>query len=115
MPAVFGIDEARKAALEAELARALALFPKYNVERAYLIGSLAPGDVRRTSDLDLVVVQETAEKFVNRMNDFLSEFSPRVGLDLMVYTPAEFEEMMARPGFVASAVKRGRSVYEKRR
>jgi predicted nucleotidyltransferase len=115
MPVIFGVDEGRKARLEAELARALALFPAYGVERAYLVGSLARGDVRRTSDLDLVVVQETAEKFVNRMNDFLLAFAPRVGFDLMVYTPAEFEALMARPGFVASAVTRGRLVYEKRR
>jgi len=115
MPVTFGIDEERKAKLEAELARALALLPKYDVERAYLVGSLATGGVRRTSDIDLIVVQETAVKFVNRLNDFLVEFAPRVGFDLLVYTPAEFEDMTARPGFVASAVKRGRLVYEKRR
>jgi len=115
MPVTFGIDSERKAKLEAELARALALLPKYDVERAYLVGSLATGGVRRTSDIDLIVVQETAVKFVNRLNDFLVELAPRVGFDLLVYTPAEFEDMTGRPGFVASAVKRGRLVYEKRR
>jgi predicted nucleotidyltransferase len=114
MPAKFGIDEERKAKLEAELARAVALLPKYGVERAYVVGSLATGDVRRTSDVDLIVVQETAEKFVNRLNDFLLELAPRIAFDLLVYTPAEFEELTARLGFVAGAVKRARLVYEKR-
>ena len=115
MPAKFGTDEERKAKLEAELKRALALLPKYGVERAYVVGSLATGDVRRTSDVDLVVVQETTEKFVNRLNDFVLELAPRMAFDLLVYTPAEFDRLTARPGFVASAVKRGRLVYEKRR
>jgi predicted nucleotidyltransferase len=115
MPAIFGVDEKRKAELEAELARALELLPSYDVERAYLVGSLARGDVRRTSDIDLVVVQDTGVKFVNRLNDFLVALAPRVGFDLLVYTPAEFEAMRSRPGFVSSAVKRGRLVYEKRR
>jgi predicted nucleotidyltransferase len=115
VPVTFGVDEERKAKLEAELARALELLPRYGVERVYLVGSLARGDVRRGSDVDLVVVQETNVKFVNRLNDFLLAFGPRVAFDLLVYTPAEFEELTARPGFVSAAVRRGRLIYEKRR
>jgi len=108
-------DERRRAKLEAELTRALALLPAYGVERAYLVGSLVTGDVGPTSDIDLIVVQETKEKFVNRMNDFYLAFASRVGFDLLVFTSAEFEELMAKEGFVAAAVKRGRLVYERRR
>ncbi len=113
MPYRIGVDEERKARLEAELERILVLLPKHNVEWAYLIGSFASGDVSRTSDIDLVVVQETDVKFVNRMNEFLFELRPRVGLDLLVYTPDEFEDMMGRPGFLRGAVERGRLIYEK--
>jgi predicted nucleotidyltransferase len=115
MPTIFGVDQERKAELEAELARALELLPHYDVERVYLVGSLARGDVRRASDIDLIVVQDTAVKFVNRLNDFLLALAPRVAFDLLVYTPAEFEALRARPGFVSAAVRRGRLVYEKRR
>lgn len=113
MPYRIGIDEERKAKLEAELERILALLPKHDVERVYLIGSFAAGDVKRVSDIDLVVVQETDVKFVNRMNEFLFELKPRVGLDLLVYTPAEFEEITGRPGFLRGAIERGRLIYEK--
>ena len=115
MPVKFGIDEERKAKLEAELKRALALLPKYDVERAYVVGSLATGVVRRTSDVDLVVVQETAEKFVNHLNDFLLELAPRIAFDLLVYTPAEFEEMVCRPGMVRTAMKNAKLIYKKGR
>ena len=113
MPYIIGVDEKRKAKLEDELNRIIALLPKYDVEKAYLIGSLARGDVCRTSDIDLVVVKETNEKFVNRMNDFLMELGPKVGLDLLVYTPAEFIEMLGRSNFLAQAIKNGRVIYEK--
>jgi predicted nucleotidyltransferase len=67
MPYLIGTDEKRRAKLLEELKRIVALLPKYDVEKAYLIGSLAKGDISRTSDIDLVMVKETSEKFVNRM------------------------------------------------
>ena len=62
--------------------------------RAFVFGSVARGEADEWSDLDLVVVAETERTFFERFRDFagLYEVCPR--LDLLVYTPAEFERMV---------------------
>ena len=59
-----------------------------------MFGSTARGEADEWSDLDLVVVAETETAFFDRFRDFgdLYEIWPR--LDLLVYTPAEFERMV---------------------
>ena len=63
-------------------------------KRALVFGSVARGEADEWSDLDLVVVAETKRNFFDRFRDFdgLYEVWPR--LDLLVYTPAEFERMV---------------------
>ncbi len=65
-------------------------------EAAFLFGSAARGGYTSGSDLDILIVTETTEKFARRPFAYLDlfEFYPR--LDLVVYTPKEFEQMRER-------------------
>ena len=73
---------------------------------AYLFGSFVGSRFSRSSDVDLFIVTETEVPFIERpllYDDLLDTFS---SLDILVYTPAEFEELTSdpSPGFWSSAV-----------
>lgn len=102
----------RRARLEAELSRIVGELPRLGVIKAVLFGSLASGHVGQASDLDLILVAPSAERFSRRLERFYRELNPSIALDLFVYTPEEFSAMAETSPFVRSAVARGRVVYE---
>jgi predicted nucleotidyltransferase len=108
------VDERRKAALEAELARVLPLLvDEYGAEKIILFGSLATGEVGEWSDLDLVVIKKTEKKFMDRLDDVARLTRPQLAMDVVVYTPAEFERMCeGRRFFREEIVAKGRVVYD---
>jgi predicted nucleotidyltransferase len=108
----WGGGERRRARLEAELRRILAELPRLGVRKAILFGSLASGRVGQTSDLDLIIVAPSTERFTRRLERFYQALNPSVALDLLVYTPEELSEMSETNPFVRTAVTRGRVVYE---
>ncbi len=81
----------RRQRLEAELERIVPALPGLGVRRAILFGSLARGDVGGHSDLDLIFIVHTQERFPERCRRFYEALEPRVGIDIVVYTPDEFE------------------------
>ena len=62
--------------------------------RALVFGSVARGEADEWSDLDLVVIAETERTFFERFRDFDALYQVWPRLDLLVYTPAEFERMV---------------------
>ncbi len=62
------------------------------VEAAYFFGSFARGDVHRDSDLDLILILKNPHKdFLKRAEDFFFLQNIFPALDLLIYTPEEFE------------------------
>lgn len=102
----------RRARLEAELRRIVAEIPRLGVRKAILFGSLASGHVGAASDLDLILVAESQERFTRRLERFYRALNPAVALDLFVYTPEEFRALAETSPFVRAALARGRVVYE---
>ncbi|HSD58431.1 MAG TPA: nucleotidyltransferase domain-containing protein [Methanotrichaceae archaeon] len=98
------------AELKAELDRILNRLKKDpSVRLVLLFGSLARGDARDHSDIDLIVVKETEKRFLDRLDEFYDD--AREAMDVLVYTPQEFEQMRKRP-FVKRALKEGKILYE---
>ncbi len=112
MPFKLGPDESRRQLLEAEVERITRLLPSLGVQKAVLFGSAAHGDVTETSDLDLILVKETSKRFLDRIDEALLALRPRVALDLVVYTPGEFRELLETRPAVREAVNEGRVLYE---
>jgi predicted nucleotidyltransferase len=109
--------KARRERLEAELQRFLPLLQEqYGAERILLFGSLAPGEVHEWSDIDLVIVKDTSRRFLDRSKDVMELLRPPlgVGIDILVYTPEEFDQMAKeRLFFRQEIVEKARVLYER--
>ena len=106
---------ARQESLERELDRWLPLLVVHErPEKIILFGSLCSGDLGEWSDLDLVIVKETQSPFLDRIRQVLELLRPQVGLDVLVYTPDEFERLSRERAFVRQEILgKGRVVYER--
>lgn len=105
----------RRALLEAELERCLMLLrTHYAPQRILLFGSLASEQVSEWSDIDLVIIKETDQKFLDRIREVMRLLQPRVGMDILVYTPEEFAQIQKERLFVREEiVGKGKVLYER--
>jgi predicted nucleotidyltransferase len=80
------------------------------VKQVILFGSLARDkDLHQISDIDLIIVKNTNKKFLDRLDEYYVDASET--LDILVYTPEEFDRMKERP-FIKRALKEGRILLE---
>ncbi|CUS04064.2 DNA polymerase, beta domain protein region [Candidatus Promineifilum breve] len=97
--------EARQQLLDSELERILPLLEEeYAADAVYLFGSAATGDVHQWSDLDLVIIKETDQRFLDRIKDVIELVQPQVGMDIIVYTPQEFGRLSEERPFVREEI-----------
>jgi predicted nucleotidyltransferase len=99
-------------ALEAQLSDIRRRLADMSVQKAILFGSLARGEVTPFSDLDLIIVQETDARFLDRLEPFYAGLDLRVDADILVYTPEELAEMQTWNRFIQHALREGKVIYE---
>ncbi len=102
----------RRRALKSELKRVVNELKKAGVKRIILFGSLAKDDIGPASDIDLIVVQETKKRFMDRLLELYEVINPRYALDLLVYTPSEYDEMKENSIFMKRIMNEGELLYE---
>jgi predicted nucleotidyltransferase len=102
--------------LQTELERWIeTLKREYDPEMIYLFGSFAQGKVKRWSDIDLVIIKKTEKPFLERIKEVILILRPKVGLDVLVYTPDEFKNMCAERIFFKKEIReKGVKIYERR-
>jgi predicted nucleotidyltransferase len=85
----------------------------YNPERLYLFGSWARGEEDDLSDLDVVIIRQTEVPFLDRLREVASFIPAEVGgVDILVYTPAEFAAMQKDGNaFAEMIIEEGRLIY----
>lgn len=107
---------ARRKLLESELDRYVKILVKEEQpEKIIIFGSLATGDVYEWSDIDVVVVSKSDLPFFKRLLRMRDMIQPKVGLDLLCYTPEEFEHMAkTRLFFQQAIIPKGQVIYERR-
>jgi len=76
-------------------------------------GSVARGEADEWSDLDLLIVTDTALPFFERFREFAGIYNVWPRVDLLIYTPEELERMVAeqRP-IVVRALGEGVVLHE---
>lgn len=88
-----------------------------NAKLALIFGSLARGDYSKKSDVDVIFVEDTKIGFIDRIGDYLKALRDKdvlkqFDIDVLVYTPEEFEEMkMVGNRFITRALREGRILY----
>jgi len=110
--------EDRSKLLDAELKRFIEVASQeLDAEEIIIFGSFArgrAGEIHEWTDLDLVVVAETTSPFHQRIQRLFERVRPKVGADVLVYTPAEWEYTKSQCPFIKEEVlKKGRVVYER--
>jgi uncharacterized protein len=100
--------------VEHELARVVEALRAWGVEKVILYGSYARGDFHEDSDVDLLIVKDTNERFVERISTALGITGARIPIEPIVYTPAELSQMRSRgSGLLADAEREGKVLYER--
>jgi predicted nucleotidyltransferase len=96
------------------MAHVIASLEEYDPQRVILFGSWARGDEDEYSDLDLVIIKETQERFLDRLEKVYELVKPTFAMDVLVYTPQEFAEMQERENpFIEMVMKEGVTIYER--
>jgi predicted nucleotidyltransferase len=108
--------EEREKLLKDELIRIVGVIQnEYDPERIILFGSMAVKKVHEWSDIDLLIIKKTSKRLIERALEVGRLIQPKVGIDLFIYTPEEYEILLKeRSSFLLSVLKTGETVYEKR-
>lgn len=107
----------RKKELESELRRIKDIIIKeYSPDEIILFGSLANGNIHEWSDIDLVVIKDTQERFIDRLHRIRLMTQPEVGVDFVVYTPQEMDDMRIenRRFLIKEILEKGEVIYERK-
>ena len=81
---------------------------------AILFGSHARGDQSKRSDIELLLVQETSQRCLDRSNGLYAQISELLSdspVDILIYTPAELKSLSSRK-FIQTVLNKGRIIYE---
>jgi predicted nucleotidyltransferase len=102
-----------QAEIETELARLTSALLAYEPQKIVLHGSLARGDWNRASDIDLIIVKQTDQPFLERIGHVLDLCQSTLGVEPLVYTPKELQAMLDEGNsFLEKALAEGRVLYE---
>lgn len=82
---------------------------KYNIDRLTVFGSVARGSYERDSDVDLIIVGDEfkGKSVLKRAVPFYLEWDPLCPVDILCYTPEEFESKKRQVSIVQEALKEG--------
>lgn len=87
----------------------------YAPQKVILFGSRARGTARPDSDIDLLVIKETSERFIDRwvrVRQVLSDPERTIPLETMVLTPQEVAQRLAiGDQFVETILREGTVLY----
>jgi predicted nucleotidyltransferase len=88
---------------------------EYDPEKVILFGSYNRGTTDSGSDIDLLIIKNTQDRFIDRwatVRRILSDPGRTVAVDTLVLTPHEVSERLARGDqFLAEILHQGRILY----
>lgn len=108
----FPQETQRQEKLKAKLDEILSKIKTKNVEKVILFGSLTKEKVHSSSDIDLIIVQKTSKRFLDRLEEWYTFLEPDIALDIMVYTPEEISDMASWNRFIKRALIQGEILFE---
>lgn len=91
------------------------LIAKYDPEKIILFGSFAYGRPKENSDIDLMVIKKTRERFGLRLRQMAHIITDvPIDRDIIVYNPREWKRALRQKNpFIAEIDKKGKILYDK--
>jgi len=84
----------------------------YAPQKIVLFGSYARGETHEGSDIDLMVIKETSQRFIDRIADVIKLNNTLIPLEPLVYSPLEFETMKKeKRDFIMTIEEEGIEIY----
>lgn len=83
----------------------------YNPEKIILFGSYAYGNPTENSDVDLVIIKNTTEPFLERQKQARSLLRTTTPVDIFVFTPSEFKKASSNNLLIREVAKSGSIIY----
>ncbi|MEM2211198.1 MAG: nucleotidyltransferase domain-containing protein [Nitrososphaerales archaeon] len=78
-----------------------------------LFGSFAIGDINEASDVDIVIVANFKESFLDRIKKLMEMNTFGIPIEPIGYTPEEFEEMKVQGNrFIMEVLEKGKILYK---
>ncbi len=79
-----------------------------------LFGSFATGDINEGSDIDILVVADFKEGFLDRIKGLMDINTFKIPIEPIGYTPNEFKEMMEKKNpFIMEVMEKGKVMYRR--
>mgnify|MGYP001595219531 CR=1 FL=1 len=101
--------ERRKEILEALRSFVKELKEKLPIREVFLYGSFATGNIHEGSDIDLVIIGDFKERFVERIGKILEMTD--LPIEPLVYTPEEFKTMQEGENpFILEVLRHGKKL-----
>ena len=115
MPIPRLIRDRVRAEIEQELDRWVArIVSEMRPDRIILFGSAARGEAGEDSDIDIVVIAESEASFFDRIGQALDLYEGKREVQALVYTPAEWGQMLAENrDFALTVVADGQVLYDR--
>ncbi len=93
------------------------IIEKYRPEKIVLFGSLAEGNLREGSDIDLLVIKESDKDYWERAEEIagiLGDVRLDVPKDVLNITPKELRHRLSvNDCFMGKIINKGKVIYEK--
>jgi len=105
-------NKEREKILKEELNRIIKIIKGLDIKKALLFGSCVKGNIGKNSDIDLLIIKDTEKRFLDRIDEIIKIIDPKVAVDVIVYTPEEFEKLLKTSSFVRKIAREGRIIYE---
>jgi predicted nucleotidyltransferase len=91
----------------------VSIFRAFDPEKIILFGSQARGHEDEESDIDLILVYETTKAFLDRLKELYVAWDIPKAVDILAYTPEEFDRMTKENMFLQDAMKEAEVLYER--
>jgi predicted nucleotidyltransferase len=93
-------------------ARIVQTFRSVHPKKIILFGSVARKEADLYSDIDIIIVYQTQKRFLDRLEELYRHWNIDRAVDILAYTPEEYEVLLKESDFVREAVEKGRVIYE---
>ena len=91
----------------------ISTFKSFNPEKIILFGSVAGGGSDEMSDVDLILVYNTDKRFMSRLKELYMSWNIPKAVDILAYTPSEFDDMAKESLFIREVMKTAEVIYER--